>query len=235
MSIPIHFPENPVTTVYLLLRWIHFTAGITWVGMLYFFNLVNVPFMKEIDAGMKPAIFKGMTLRTLWWFRWSSVLTVLAGLVYWMMMASGEAHALGGNVGKLHGSFFGIWLGIFLIEYVLIMVVKLDNGWLLTAIMTVLLLAGSWLFLAQNSNGWASNRTLSIGIGGGMGLVMMLNVWGIIWRAQKRIIHGALGGTPPINGAQLARQAYLASRANFVMSLPMLLFMAAASHYPIFG
>ncbi len=234
MHVPISVP-NSINTVYLLLRFVHFAAGITWVGMLYFFNLVNVPFMKELDAGMKPAIFKGMTLRALWWFRWSSVLTVLAGLIYWMMMSGAEARVVGGDVGKLHGSFFGIWLGIFLIEYVLIMVLKMDNGWALTGIMSVLLVAGSWLFLALNSGGWASNRTLAIGIGGGMGLLMMLNVWGIIWRLQKRIIFSALEGTPLINGAGLARQAYLTSRTNFVMSLPMLLFMAVASHYPIFG
>jgi uncharacterized membrane protein len=235
MHIPIHIPDHPAESVYLLLRWIHFLAGITWIGMLYFFNLVNVPFMKEVDAAMKPAIFKGMTLRTLWWFRWSAVFTVLAGLIYWMMMASAEAGIQGASVGKLHGTFFGIWLGIFVIEYVLIMVVKLDNGYVLGGIMTVLLLGGAWLFLAQNSGGWASNRTLSIGIGGGMGIIMLLNVWGIIWRAQKRIINGVLSGTPAIDAARLARAGYLASRTNFVMSVPMLLFMAIASHYPVFG
>ncbi len=64
----------------MLLRWIHLLAGITWVGLLYFFNLVNVPFMKELDAATKGKIMPGLMLRALWWFRWGAVVTVLAGL-----------------------------------------------------------------------------------------------------------------------------------------------------------
>src|SRR5437867_8998651 len=67
----------------LLLRWVHFLAGITWIGLLYFFNLVNVPFMKQVDAGMKPKVFQYMTLPTLQWFRWSALLTVFVGFWYW--------------------------------------------------------------------------------------------------------------------------------------------------------
>src|SRR6201981_1366060 len=67
----------------LLLRWVHFLAGITWIGLLYFFNLVNVPFMKQVDAGMKPKIFQYLTLPALNWFRWSSLVTVFLGGWYW--------------------------------------------------------------------------------------------------------------------------------------------------------
>ena len=235
MHIPIQLPPDIPDYVYILLRFVHLAAGITWVGMLYFFNLVNVPFMKEVDAGMKPAIFKGMTLRALWWFRWASVLTVLAGLIYWLLMAGAEARYAHASIGRLHGTFFGIWIVVFAIQYALIMIVKIDKGVVLAVLVGALVVIGSWLFLAMNSVPGISNRTLAIGVGGGMGLMMMLNVWGIIWRAQKRIINGALSGTPAINAAQLARQAFLASRTNFVLSFPMLFFMAIASHFPIFG
>ena len=67
----------------LILRWFHFIAGITWVGLLYFFNLVNVPFMKQVDAAMKPKVFQYMTLPALNWFRWSSLVTVFVGFWYW--------------------------------------------------------------------------------------------------------------------------------------------------------
>ena len=67
----------------LILRWFHIIAGITWVGLLYFFNLVNVPFMKQVDAGMKPKIFQYLTLPALNWFRWSSLATVFLGFWYW--------------------------------------------------------------------------------------------------------------------------------------------------------
>ena len=96
------------------------------------------------------------------------------------------------------------------------------------------------LFLRFNDHGWESNRLLAIGIGGGMGWMMMLNVWGVIWRMQKRIIQwtadNAANGTPmPDKAKYLARQAFLTSRANFWLSFPMLFLMGAASHYPMFG
>ncbi|HWJ46526.1 MAG TPA: hypothetical protein VNS62_02660, partial [Candidatus Udaeobacter sp.] len=61
----------------MILRWFHFIAGILWIGLLYFFNLVNVRFMKSVDAAAKPKIFENLTLPALNWFRWSSVVTVL--------------------------------------------------------------------------------------------------------------------------------------------------------------
>src|SRR5580700_10358335 len=67
----------------LILRWFHFIAGITWVGLLYFFNLVNVPFMKQVDAATKPKIFQNLTMPTLQLFRWSAMLTVFVGFWYW--------------------------------------------------------------------------------------------------------------------------------------------------------
>jgi uncharacterized membrane protein len=73
---------------------------------------------------------------------------------------------------------------------------------------------------------WASNKTHSIGIGGALGVIMLLNVWGIIWPAQKRIIAATAAGTPP--DAALARRAFLASRTNAWLSLPMLWFMGTS-------
>jgi uncharacterized membrane protein len=80
----------------------------------------------------------------------------------------------------------------------------------------------------------ADNKTFSIGVGGGIGLWMLLNVWGIIWRAQKKIIAATVEGTPP--PADLARKAFLASRTNAWLSLPML-FLMGSSHgdYIILG
>ena len=73
-----------------------------------------------------------------------------------------------------------------------------------------------------------------------MGWMMMLNVWGVIWRIQKRIIiwtaDNVANGTPiPDKAKPMARQAFLMSRANFVLSFPLLFLMGAASHYPMFG
>src|SRR5271169_949579 len=73
LVMPTHTPTEALA---FLLRWVHFLAGITWVGLLYFFNLVNVPFMKQVDAGMKAKIFQYMTMPALQLFRWSALLTV---------------------------------------------------------------------------------------------------------------------------------------------------------------
>src|SRR5262249_51648515 len=71
-----------------------------------------------------------------------------------------------------------------------------------------------------------SNKTYSIGVGGAYGIVMLLNVWGIIWPANKRIIGALQGG--PAAAPELARQAFIASRTNAWLSLPMLLFMGTS-------
>jgi uncharacterized membrane protein len=116
----------------------------------------------------------------------------------------------------------------------------LDNGIVLTVIYAVIVIVAAWLFLTWNNRGWESNRLLSIGIGGGIGWVMMFNVWGVIWRIQKRLIQwtkaNAENGTPmPDKAKYMARQAFLASRTNAWLSVPLLFFMGAASHYPFLG
>jgi uncharacterized membrane protein len=107
------------------------------------------------------------------------------------------------------------------------------KGIVFAIIVAIIVIAASFVFLKTCNSEWASNRLISIGIGGGLGLFMMMNVWGIIWRNNKKVITGTLAGTPPADGATLARQAFLASRANAFLSIPMLFFMAAASHYAL--
>ena len=114
----------------------------------------------------------------------------------------------------------------------------LHKGPVLGVIVAVAVIAASYLFLSLNQQGWKSYRALSIGIGGGLGWFMMLNVWGIIWRMQKKIIRwdeaSVERGQPCRRGRQ-ARQAFLlCSRVNFWLSFPMLFFMGAASHYVMF-
>ena len=70
----------------ILLRWLHFVAGITWIGLLYFFNLVNVPVQKGLDAETKKKVNPDLLGRALWYFRWGAVVTVLAGLMYYAMV-----------------------------------------------------------------------------------------------------------------------------------------------------
>lgn len=236
------FPEGVTPQLQLVLRWIHFSAGITWVGLLYFFNLVNTPFLKEIDPSTRSKIVPSLMSRALWWFRWSAVVTVLAGFGYWTMIVSADAHNAQTGGGVAIGTFFAIWTAVFAVEMGMLMSPPqfLKRGAVFGVIMAVLVVAAAWLYLSLNTHGWESNRLLAIGIGGGLGWFMLLNVWGIIWRIQKKLIrwtreNTASGAPMPQEAAQLSRLALLTSRTNFVLSFPMLLFMAIASHYPLFG
>src|SRR5258707_12729610 len=117
---------------------------------------------------------------------------------------------------------------------------QLKNGPVLGIIVAALVTMSADIYVMSNSHGWESNRLLTIGIGGGMGWFMMFNVWGIIWRVQKKMIRwnsefSQNGISIPAEAARLAREGLLVSRVNFVLSFPMLFFMAAASHYPILG
>ena len=73
------------------LRWVHVAAGILWIGLLYYFNFVQIRVMPSIPTELKPAIGKHIAPEALFWFRWSALATVLAGLG--VMFARGHAYA----------------------------------------------------------------------------------------------------------------------------------------------
>ena len=73
------------------LRWVHVVAGILWIGLLYYFNFVQIRVMPNIPAELKPAIGKHIAPEALFWFRWSALVTVVAGLG--VMLARGHAYA----------------------------------------------------------------------------------------------------------------------------------------------
>ncbi|HZH89722.1 MAG TPA: urate hydroxylase PuuD [Pyrinomonadaceae bacterium] len=237
--------------VRVLLRWIHFVAGITWIGLLYFFNLVNVPFQKGLDADTKKKVNPDLLTRALWYFRWGALVTVLVGLMYYAMyILKGDvvnANANGGNANTW--IILIVWLIIavatFAIEFFLIMRVPAltKDGKVLGAVVATLVILMSIIIVyylnsaldTPGGDSYASNKTHSIGIGGALGIIMLLNVWGIIWPSQKRIIAGT-AGTGPAAPPELARRAFLASRTNAWLSLPLLFFMATShGDYVIFG
>ena len=237
----ISLPSDLSTNLQLLLRLIHILAGITWIGLLYFFNLVNVGVMKKLDAPTKGKVVPVLMPSALWWFRWGAVVTVLAGFIYFILILQTEPPT---RPGEHTLRTLGIWLLLVVvtwaIQYSLLRVPALvKKGAFLAGPVALLVLAMSYLLVYFNTYEGASNRALSIGVGGGIGVIMMLNVWGIIWPAQKRIIawtqeNAEKGTAIPPESATLARRAFLASRTNFWLSIPMLFFMAAASHYPVF-
>lgn len=73
------------SNVHLIVRWLHVIAGITWIGHLYFFNLVNVPLQGSLDDAAKKAVNPQLMPRALWWFRWGAMVTFLAGLALFVL------------------------------------------------------------------------------------------------------------------------------------------------------
>ena len=236
------FPGDFHTNLLMMFRWLHFIGGVTWLGLLYFFNLINVPFMMELDPATRGKVFPRLMSRAFWWFRWSSVLTVLMGLAYWGSIVATDARNGGSTSAGPMATFFAIWTIAWALMYACLIPGKgaLDKGPVLTVIYTLIVLAAAYLFLRFNDHGWESNQLLAIGIGGGIGWIMMLNTWGVVWRAQKKLIKwtadNAANGTPiPDKAKYLGRQSLLVTRSGFVLSFPLLFFMGAASHYPMFG
>jgi len=66
-----------------LLRWLHFLAGITWIGMLYYFNFVQTPFFAKAEPAVRTGMIAGSLVgRALWWFRWGAMITFITGWLY---------------------------------------------------------------------------------------------------------------------------------------------------------
>jgi uncharacterized membrane protein len=100
-----------------LFRWLHVLSGIMWIGLLYYFNFVQIPNMPNIPDEQKPAIGKVIAPAALWWFRWAAMATLVTGLI--LGYINGYIHdalALGAMndfaVPKNIAIGIGMWLGI---------------------------------------------------------------------------------------------------------------------------
>jgi len=237
------WPQDFATNFQFLLRWIHFLGGITWIGMLYFFNVVNVPLQKELDAAVKGKVNPQLLTRTLWWFRWGAVVTWLSGFLY-----AGYFVTAGKEIPQNSGLSLLVFLIVWSAAFVILSGVyrasvaggALKDGRLVAVVVTIVVIIAGWLMASVVRSWGASNRSMSIMVGGGIGTIMFMNVWMIIWPLQKKIIAATRatvesGAPAPADQPKWARRAFLASRTNAWLSIPMLFFMGAASHFPIFN
>jgi uncharacterized membrane protein len=154
------------------IMWIHALSGITWIGLLYYFNFVQVPALaaaaKDQGGPGGAGISKYVAPRALLWFRWGAVVTWLSGAAYL------------GHTGLFVQAF------------------TLQGG------------------------------ALTIGIGAWLGTIMLFNVWVLIWPNQKKVL-GLVEATAD-EIAKARRVAFLASRANTMLSVPMLMSMVGFGH-----
>ena len=156
--------------------WFHALSGVTWIGLLYYFNFIQVPAvataLSEVEGGGPGAasINKYVAPKALLWFRWAALATWLSG-----------AYALA-QIGILGDAF--------------------------------MLKPGAAI----------------LGVGAWMGTIMLLNVWGLIWPNQKKIL-GLDGKTHDAAAIAKAKfTALMASRVNTALSIPVLLSMTAFGH-----
>lgn len=96
----------------LFLRYLHTLAGVLWIGLLYYFNFVQIPTMPKVPAELKPGVSKYIAPTALFWFRWSALVTVVLGLLVAEMTQPGYA----GRALMLKPGFVtigvGMWLGL---------------------------------------------------------------------------------------------------------------------------
>ncbi len=166
-------------TMKSLVIWLHVLSGVTWIGLLYYFNFVQVPALGEAasdEGGPGGAgIAKYVAPRALWWFRWGALATWLTGVTYLYLN------------GQLHQAFT---LGL----------------------------------LGDAPNPYAN----MIGVGAWLGTIMLLNVWVLIWPNQKKVL-GMVEATAE-EVAKAKNIAFMASRSNTLMSIPMLMSMIGPGH-----
>jgi uncharacterized membrane protein len=156
--------------------WVHVIVGIAWVGLLYYFNGIQMPAVAQAAAEGDPgpaAINKYIAPRALFWFRYAALLTWLSGA-----MALEAMHAAEGS-GFMAAFTF-------------------QDGY------------------------------RAIGMGAWLGTIMLINVWAFIWPNQKKVL--GLVKASDEEKAKAKNVAFIASRTNVVLSIPMLLGMTGHMH-----
>jgi uncharacterized membrane protein len=235
------FLSDATANELIVLRWLHFVFGVIWIGLLYFFNLVGMPAMMQLDPPLRVKIYPVLMSRAMGWFRWSALVTVIVGMRYFFSLLSSDARNAGDP--SLALRWFGLWVLVWSLTFELIYILQRpakglrDNPWVRAIGIAVVVSAASWIVIALHGGPSSSNGHLAISVGGGLGLIMLLNTWFVVWRVQKRLIAFARaaaeqGTAMPPEAANLMRWGFLASRTGFWLSFPMLFFMGAASHYP---
>ena len=97
-----------------LFRWLHVLSGVMWIGLLWYFNFVQIPNMPKIPDEQKPAIGKVIAPAALWWFRWAAMSTIVTGLILAHLngyLVEAITIGIGQNNATYTGIGIGMWLG----------------------------------------------------------------------------------------------------------------------------
>ena len=176
LAICLFVPPSVVNEMSIM-RWLHVLSGVMWIGLLWYFNVVQMPGLGKAAADKGgpggAGISKYIAPTALLWFRWAALGTWLTGAWY---LGRGANFANAFTFGHFGQDYYGLVIGL-----------------------------GAW-----------------------MGTIMLFNVWVLIWPNQKKVL-GIVAATDEEKAAA-RKVATLASRTNFVLSIPMLMCMGSASH-----
>jgi uncharacterized membrane protein len=208
-----------------IFRWAHVVAGITWIGLLYFFNWVNSGFAPTMDAETKKKVVPELMPRALYWFRWGAAYTWITGVLL-LLMVFYHGGIMFDDLGVTWNTFAIVmvavtFLGVFLYDLLASSVLKPTN----VAFGAGVVLSLAVLLLYHYAG--FGYRAMAIHLGGLFGTNMAFNVWFRIWPAQQRIITATKNGEAP--NPDDAALAGLRSKHNTYMSVP-LVFMMLNSH-----
>ena len=227
-----------------IFRWVHVVAGVTWIGLLYFFNWINGNVAKQLDAETKQKVLPELLPRTLYFFRWGAAYTwitgvLLLGLVYYMSDGVGNpfmaqnvndaSQAALDNASRARSANIGIAFGAIVlggtVVYDLLWKMLQDKKEVALGISFILLLGV--MSVMDNVMG-VESRGLYIHVGALFGTCMAMNVWMRIWPAQRKIITAIKAGDAPEPG--WGALAGLRSKHNTYMSVPLIYIMISQHH-----
>lgn len=202
-----------------LFRWIHVVAGIIWIGLLYFFNWVNGPFVALLDGDTKKKVIPELMPRALFWFRWGAAWTWMTGIllltiVFYHGGLLFESPGTSWTALALVASLIP-FVGVFIYEGVMKTIGK-KNIKMATGIGFVLIAA--FVALMVYGSGF-SYRSYVIHLGTALGTIMAFNVWFRIWPAQQKIITAVKNSEKP--DADLVAMAGMRSKNNTYFSVPL--------------
>ena len=240
-SLNVMFPSGGAAMEQITLRWIHIIAATAWVGAIYFTAIVMMPGLMKLDPPSRGKMVLALMPRAAAVGRFGALITWLAGFRYFMIYAQSDATNAGDP--SLAWRWIGIWFACWFVAFAIFMG-ALQMGKLSAPVLNLLALmvvvAASWANLEWVAGPAISNKTLCISVGGGIGTLMFLAVWGIVWRCQKKLIRWTRAaveqGTPMPAEAPKVQQ--MLGQVVFIgcwLTIPLLFFMEASSHFPIFS
>jgi len=204
-----------------LFRWLHVFAGITWIGLLYFFNFVNGPFAATLDADSKKKVVPELMPRALFWFRWGAAYTWITGILLLGIVFYSKTGTFLGDPGRSWGPGTIVMVAVtFLTVFLYDAVAKSGAGKNIKTLAIIgFIFVAIALYLMRS---WAhfEYRSYLIHIGAMFGTIMAFNVWFRIWPNQKKIITAVKNGEAPDAG--VVATAGARSRHNTYLSLPLI-------------